>query len=127
MSSCSGFDATGFCFPAGSRDNPFVIDNCTFSNCLATQTNGRGGGVYVKDAALEVTNTYFGRRAEDGTITGTVYTNCYNQGATAARLLIMYIGSTINTSTCTKTPVIKMPPMTVDKDNVSSITPEMRW
>ena len=64
---------------------------------------------------------------EDGTITGTVYTNCYNQGATAARLLMMYIGSNINTSTFTKTPVIKMPPMTVDKDNVSSITPEMRW
>ena len=64
---------------------------------------------------------------EDGTITGTVYTNCYNQGATAARLLMMYIGSNIDTSTFSKTPVIKMPPMTVDKDNVGSITPDMRW
>lgn len=64
---------------------------------------------------------------EDGTITGTVYTNCYNQGATAARLLMMYIGSNIDTSTFTQTPVIKMPPMTVDKDNVGSITEDMRW
>lgn len=64
---------------------------------------------------------------EDGTITGTVYTNCYNQGATAARLLMMYIGSNINTSTFTETPVIKMPPMTVDAENVGSITQDMRW
>ena len=64
---------------------------------------------------------------EDGTITGTIYTNCYNQGATAARLLMMYIGSNIDTSTFTKTPVIKMPPMAVDKSNVDSITEDMRW
>ena len=64
---------------------------------------------------------------EDGVITGTVYTNCYNQGATAARLLMMYIGSNIDTSTFSKTPVIKMPPMTVDKSNVGDITPDMRW
>lgn len=64
---------------------------------------------------------------EDGIITGTVYTNCYNQGATAARLLMMYIGSNIDTSTFTETPVIKMPPMTVDAENVGSITDDMRW
>lgn len=64
---------------------------------------------------------------EDGIITGTVYTNCYNQGATAARLLMMYIGSNIDTSTFTETPVIKMPPMTVDAENVSTITEDMRW
>ncbi len=64
---------------------------------------------------------------EDGIITGTVYTNCYDQGATAARMLMMYIGSEINTSTFTETPVIKMPPMVVDSDNVDSITEAMRW
>ena len=64
---------------------------------------------------------------EDGIITGTVYTNCYDQGATAARMLMMYIGSNIDTSTFTETPVIKMPPMTVDSDNVDSITEDMRW
>lgn len=64
---------------------------------------------------------------EQGIITGTVYTNCYNQGATAARVLLMNIGSTVDTSTLTKTPVIKMPPMTVDASNVGDITPDMRW
>ncbi|MBO5504807.1 MAG: sugar ABC transporter substrate-binding protein [Lachnospiraceae bacterium] len=64
---------------------------------------------------------------EQGIITGTVYTNCYNQGATAARLLMMYIGSDLDTSTFDQTPVIKMPPMTVDASNVDSITEDMRW
>ncbi|MDD6057239.1 MAG: sugar ABC transporter substrate-binding protein [Clostridiales bacterium] len=64
---------------------------------------------------------------QDGIITGTVYTNCYDQGATAARMLMMYIGSNLDTSTFTETPVIKMPPMTVDAENVQSITEDMRW
>ena len=64
---------------------------------------------------------------EEGIITGTVYTNCYDQGATAARMLMMYIGSNIDTSTFNETPVIKMPPMVVDGENVDSITEDMRW
>ncbi len=64
---------------------------------------------------------------EQGIITGTVYTNCYDQGSTALRLLMMYIGSDIDISTWTATPVIKMPPITVTKDNVDTITADMRW
>lgn len=64
---------------------------------------------------------------EQGIITGTVYTNCYDQGATALRLLMMHIGSGLDISGWTATPVIKMPPVTVTKDNVDTITPDMRW
>jgi ribose transport system substrate-binding protein len=64
---------------------------------------------------------------EQDIITGTVYTNCYDQGATAARLLMMYLGSNIDTSTFTETPVIKMPPMTITKENVGTIGAEDRW
>ena len=64
---------------------------------------------------------------EQGIITGTVYTNCYDQGATAARLLMMYLGSNIDTSTFTRTPVIKMPPITVTLENVDTIDEGMRW
>ena len=64
---------------------------------------------------------------EQGIITGTVYTNCYDQGATAARLLMMYLGSNIDTSTFTQTPTIKMPPITVDSSNVADIPAEDRW
>ena len=64
---------------------------------------------------------------EQGIITGTVYTNCYDQGATALRLMMMYLGSDIDISDWTATPVIKMPPVTVTKDNVDTITDDMRW
>ena len=64
---------------------------------------------------------------EQGIITGTVYTDCYDQGATALRLLMMYIGSDIDVSDWDATPVIKMPPITVTAENVASITPDMRW
>lgn len=64
---------------------------------------------------------------EEGIITGTVYTNVYDQGATALRLLMMYIGSDIDISDWEATPVIKMPPITVTAENVASITDDMRW
>ncbi|NLF26522.1 MAG: sugar ABC transporter substrate-binding protein, partial [Clostridiales bacterium] len=64
---------------------------------------------------------------EGGIITGTVYTDCYDQGATALRLLMMYIGSDIDISDWSATPVIKMPPITVTIDNVATITDDMRW
>lgn len=64
---------------------------------------------------------------EEGIITGTVYTDCYDQGATALRLLMMYIGSDIDISDWDATPVIKMPPITVTAENVDTITPDMRW
>jgi ribose transport system substrate-binding protein len=60
-------------------------------------------------------------------MTGTIYTNCYNQGATAARLAMMYIGSEVDTSKFTKTPIMKMPPIAVTIENVATITPDMRW
>ena len=64
---------------------------------------------------------------EQGIITGTVYTDCYDQGATALRLLMMYIGSDIDISDWEATPIIKMPPITVTAENVATITEDMRW
>ena len=64
---------------------------------------------------------------EQGLMTGTIYTNCYDQGATAARLAMMYIGSSVDTSKFTKTPVIKMPPRAITIENVATITKDMRW
>lgn len=92
-----------------------------------------GAGMAVQNAGKELIiwgangETKALEYIEQGIITGTVYTNCYNQGATAARVLLMNIGSTVDTSTLTKTPVIKMPPMTVDASNVDQITADMRW
>ena len=90
---------------------------------MACQTAGAEGiiiwGANGETKALEY--------IEQGIITGTVYTNCYDQGATALRLLMMYIGSDIDTTTFSATPVIKMPPITVTLENVDTITADMRW
>lgn len=64
---------------------------------------------------------------EQGKMTGTIYTNCFDQGATAARLAMYLIGSEAVTSTYTKTPVIKMAPIVVTPETVSSIGDNIRW
>ena len=66
---------------------------------------------------------------EQGKMTGTIYTNCYDQGATAARLALYAIGSIgeVNSAQFTKTPVIKMAPIVVTKDTVNTISDSIRW
>ncbi len=62
---------------------------------------------------------------EEGLCTGTVYTNCHDQGATMARLALFFIQNGIHKAA--KTPVVKIAPIIVTKDNVASITEDMRW
>jgi len=66
---------------------------------------------------------------EQGKLTGTIYTNCFDQGATAARLALYSIGSVgqINSAQFTKTPVVKMAPIVVTKDTVNTISDNIRW
>ncbi|MBQ6367127.1 MAG: sugar ABC transporter substrate-binding protein [Erysipelotrichaceae bacterium] len=91
---------------------------------MAVQAAGKTGEIYIWGANGETKALEY---IEQGIITGTVYTNCKDQGKTAARIMMLYLNSNIDTSTFTKTPVTKMPPITVDASNVSSITPDMRW
>lgn len=64
---------------------------------------------------------------EKGKMAGTIYTNCYDQGATAARLAMYFIGSEADTSSFTKTPIVKMAPVVVTSDTVGSIGSDIRW
>lgn len=64
---------------------------------------------------------------EQGKMAGTIYTNCYDQGATAARLAMYLIGAQIDTSTYTETPVIKMAPIVATPETVGSIGENIRW
>lgn len=59
--------------------------------------------------------------------TGTVYTNCTAQGEAAAQIAMYAIGSGISAKNLSSTPVVKMAPIVVTKDNLNEITPEMRW
>ena len=91
---------------------------------MAVQNAGKSGEIYIWGANGESKALEY---IEQGIITGTVYTNCKEQGKTAARILLMYLNSNIDTSSFTQTPVTKMPPITVDASNVADITPDMRW
>lgn len=91
---------------------------------MAVQNAGKTGDIIIWGANGESKMLEY---IEQGLVTGTVYTNCKDQGKTAARILLMYLNSNVDTSTFTKTPVTKMPPITVTKDNVADITPDMRW
>ena len=64
---------------------------------------------------------------EKGKLTGTIYTNCFDQGATAARMALFAIDSKVDASKFGKTPVVKMAPIVADKDTVATITPNIRW
>lgn len=64
---------------------------------------------------------------EDGKLTGTIYTNCFEQGATAARLAMYFISSGMHPSVLTKTGVIEIAPIIVTIDNVNTIREEDRW
>jgi ribose transport system substrate-binding protein len=64
---------------------------------------------------------------ENGKLAGTIYTNCYDQGATAARLAMYFIGARINTAAYTETPVIKIAPVIATRKNVKTIGENIRW
>lgn len=64
---------------------------------------------------------------EQGRMTGTIYTNTYDQGATCIRLLMYCIASGIDTSALESTPVINMAPVIVTKDTVGDIAEADRW
>ncbi|MGI6030823.1 MAG: sugar ABC transporter substrate-binding protein [Eubacteriales bacterium] len=64
---------------------------------------------------------------ENGELTGTVYTNCYEQGATAARLALYCVSAGITTAPNGSTPIVKLAPIPVTKENVGNIAEEDRW
>ncbi|MDD3368190.1 MAG: sugar ABC transporter substrate-binding protein [Lachnospiraceae bacterium] len=64
---------------------------------------------------------------EEGLCTGTIYTNCQSQGASCAQMAVFAIESGITAKNLTSTPVVKMAPVIVTKDNLSDITEDMRW
>lgn len=66
---------------------------------------------------------------EQGKLTGTIYTNCYEQGATAACLALYAISAKgdIDSSQFAKTPIVKMAPIIVTKKTVGLVPPSIRW
>ena len=64
---------------------------------------------------------------ENGDMAGTIYTNSWDEGSTAAKIALLMIGSDYDSSALTETPKVIMEPIVVTKDTVGSIAPEDRW
>ena len=64
---------------------------------------------------------------ESGDLTGTIYTNSWDEGSTAAKIALLMIGSEYSYNVLEKTPQVIMEPIVVTKDNVASIPEEDRW
>ncbi len=64
---------------------------------------------------------------ENGQMAGTIYTNCYEQGAVAAQLTMFFLNSGLSPEYITRTGVVDMQPVVVTRDNVDTILPEDRW
>lgn len=90
----------------------------------AAEAAGRLEGMYIWGADGESKALEY---IENGKMAGTIYTNCFDQGATAARLAMYLIGSEADTGAYTSTPVIKMAPIVATPETVHEIGENIRW
>ncbi len=92
---------------------------------LAAETAGKGGGQICiwgadgeKDALAMI---------ENGQLAGTIYTNSWDQGSTAAKMALLMIGSEYSYNVLTETPQVIMEPVIATKDTVGTIDEKDRW
>ena len=64
---------------------------------------------------------------ESGAMAGTIYTNSWDEGSTAAKIALLMIGSEYSYTVLTETPKVIMEPIVVTAETVGSIAPEDRW
>ena len=99
-------------------------DSMAEGAALAAEAAGRLNGMVIwgddgeKDALTMV---------EQGKLTGTIYTNCFEQGALALRVAEYLVTSGLNPLDIPNTGRILMAPLVVTKDNVASIPAANRW
>ena len=64
---------------------------------------------------------------ESGDMAGTIYTNSWDEGSTAAKIALLMIGSEYSYTVLTQTPKVIMEPIVVTAENVDTIAEEDRW
>ncbi|MGN1381754.1 MAG: sugar ABC transporter substrate-binding protein [Eubacterium sp.] len=92
---------------------------------LAAESAGKGNGqiaIWGADGekdALEM--------VENGQMAGTIYTNSWDEGSTAAKMALLMIGSEYSYNVLTETPEVIMEPVVVTKETVGTIDEKDRW
>ena len=114
--------------------NSFLQVNKQLYAVFAVNDNMAEGAMIAAEAARRLNQVkiwgFNGQKStlaliEQGKITGTAYTNAYDQGATAAKLALDLLAGTKKKGD--KTEVITIPPFAATKDTVAQIKPEQRW
>ncbi|MDO4960848.1 MAG: sugar ABC transporter substrate-binding protein [Eubacteriales bacterium] len=106
-------------------DGVFCINDAMAEGAaLAVQSAGRQGEMVIWGADGESDALAM---IESGDMTGTIYTNSWDEGSTAAKIALLMVGSEYDSAVLTETPEVIMEPIVVTKDTVGSIAPEDRW
>ncbi len=115
----------GFLQANSEIDGVFAINDAMAQGAsIAAESANRLDGLMIwgadgeKDALAMI---------EAGKMTGTIYTNCWDEGAAAAKIALLMIGSEYDYSVLSKTPVINMEPVVATIETVGQILPEDRW
>lgn len=64
---------------------------------------------------------------ESGDMSGTIYTNSWDEGSTAAKMALLMVGSEYSYTVLSETPKVIMEPIVVTAETVSSIAESDRW
>jgi len=101
-----------------------INDTMAEGAAVAAEAAGRLEGMYIwgNDGESDALTMI-----ENGQMAGTIYTNCYDQGAAAAQLAMFFINSGLSPEYVTRTGVVDMAPLVVTEENVDTIPPEDRW
>lgn len=104
-------------------DGVFAVnDNMAEGAMLAAESAGRLGQVQIWGFNGQKSTLAL---IEQGKITGTAYTNAYNQGATAAKCAIDLLTGARKKGA--QTDYVRIPPFAATKGTVAQIKPEDRW
>lgn len=99
-----------------------VNDNMAEGAMIAAESAGRLGKIKIWGFNGQKSTLTL---IEQGKVTGTAYTNAYNQGATAAKYALDLLSGAKKKGD--KTEVITVPPFAATKDTVAQIKAEDRW
>jgi len=114
--------------------NSFLQVNKQLDAVFAVNDNMAEGAMIAAEAAGRLNQVkiwgFNGQKStlaliEQGKVTGTAYTNAYDQGATAAKYALDLLSGAKKKGD--KTEIITVPPFAATKDTVAQIKPEQRW
>ena len=114
--------------------NSFLQVNKQLDAVFAVNDNMAEGAMIAAEAAGRLNQIkiwgFNGQKStlvliEQGKITGTAYTNAYDQGATAAKYALDLLSGAKKKGD--KTDIVTIPPFAATKESVAQIKPEQRW